>query len=355
MKKKLIAVAIATAFAAPAFADNSNIEFYGKVNLDVESVSNNKAVAPNDSAILMTNNASRLGLKGKEDLGDGLSAVYQYEFEVNPTNSTAGTATESKAPFTNTRNSRIGLEGAFGTIFMGTWDTPYKVAHNKVELFDNAGSFSAGKLIGITGNAKSYVTRQNADIQYWTPKMDGFQGLISYALGNKTAAAGATPATNKTRLSASGVYENDMFYGALAYENRPDQTTAGRTDTATRLVGAGKFGDAQVGLTYERLSTGTAATVQSAQNNWELSGKMKFGASTIGAFYAKNGNIGNTANSGAKMFSLRYGYNFSKRTELWAAYSSIKNDANATYSFYQGSANAGSTDSGFCLGLSHTF
>jgi len=366
MKKKLIAVAIATAFAAPAFADNSNVEVYGKINVDVESVKNDKAVAPS-SAVQMTNNASRFGVKGKEDLGDGLNAIWQYEVQVDATGSTG------KGLGDSTRNTRVGLEGGFGTIFFGNWDTPYKVAHNKVEIFDNAGSFSAGKLIGVTTalalanntqgatylTANSYVTRQSSDIQYWTPKLNGLQGFLSYTPGTKTAT------TNPTRLSVSGVYDDNGIYGALAYESRPDQNKAGVSESATRLVGAYAFDAAQIGLTYERITSAVSAATSASQNNWELSGKYKFGASTIGAFYANNGNLGSNANTGAKMYSLRYGYNFSKRTELWAAYSQLKNDANAAYGFYKGNAlvgaagtnpaNTGSTDSGFGLGLSHTF
>ncbi|MDD2684956.1 MAG: porin [Gallionella sp.] len=342
MQKKIIALAIAAAFSAPAFADDSNITIYGKLNLNIESVHNNLAAAPN-SVNRIVNNASRLGFKGSEDLGDGLSAIWQMEAQFNPSGTTA------TGPFDGTRNSNVGLKGDFGTVFLGNWDTPYKSIHNKVELFDNAGSFTAGKLIGVTGNAKSYVTRQASVVQYWTPNMSGFQGMLSFTPGTKTAT------TNPTRISLSGTYENDMFYTALGYESRPDQTTAGENDNATRLVGMAKLGAGQIGLTYEHMSTGTASGISAGQNNLEISGKYKIGSSTIGALYAKNGNLGAVAASGAKMFSLRYGYNLSKRTELWAAYSTIKNDTAAKYGFFQGTAVAGSTDSGFGMGLSHSF
>ncbi len=348
MKKKLIAVAIATAFAAPAFADNSNVEVYGKINVNGESFNTNSTAVAAASKTQFTNNASRFGVKGKEDLGDGLNAIWQLETQIDPTGNGGAT------PFNGTRNSQIGLKGDFGTVFMGNWDTPYKVAHNKVELFDNAGSFSAGKLIGIGAKSatatNSYVTRQANVLQYWTPSVNGLSGQV--ALSRVTAATNTTV----SQYSMSGTYSADGIYAALAHENRPDQTVIGQKDKATRLVGAYEFGDALVGLTYEKLTTAISTAATGSQSNWELTGKYKFGASTLGAFYAQNGNFNGVANTGAKMVSLRYGYNFSKRTELWAAYTNLKNDsATRAYKSVLTPGSLGSTESGFGLGMSHTF
>jgi len=345
MKKKLIAVAIATAFAAPAFADNSNVEVYGKINVNGESFNTNSTAVAAASKTQFTNNASRFGVKGKEDLGDGLNAIWQLEAQFDPTGNGG-----ASGPFNGTRNSQIGLKGDFGTVFMGNWDTPYKVAHNKVELFDNAGSFSSGKLVGVNAGGKTYVTRQSNVLQYWTPSVNGLSGQV--ALSRVTSAK----TTTVTQYSVAGNYNADGIYAALAYENRPDQTFIGKADTATRLVGAYEFGAALLGLTFERLTTATAATTTGSQSNWELTGKYKFGASTLGAFYAQNGDFNGVANTGAKMVSLRYGYNFSKRTELWAAYTNLKNDsATKTYKAVLTPGSLGATESGFGLGLSHTF
>ncbi len=343
MQKKLIALAVAAAFSAPAFADNSNVTVYGKINMDFESINNNKSNPSSVSRV--ASNASRFGLKGKEDLGDSLSAIWQLEVQVDA-NGAAGNGLGN-----GTRNSQLGLKGDFGTVFFGTWDTPYKTTHNKVELFDNAGAFTSTHLVGhgTASGVTNYVTRQASDIQYWTPNLSGFQGKVSFASDTTQTATTA----KKNRLSMSGEYENDMFYAALGYENRPAQTQTTVTDTATRLVGAYKIDGSQIGLTYERLSIGTAANTASTQNNWELSGNYKFGNSNLGAFYAQNGKIGAIANTGAKMTTLRYGYNFSKRTEMYAALTSLKNDVAASYSIYGGTA--GSTQNGMGLGMIHSF
>lgn len=369
MQKKLIALAVAAAFSAPAFADNANITFYGKAILDIESVKNDKIVAPatnKSSALRILNNASRFGLKGNEDIGDDLKAIYQYEVEMDA----SGNAGNGLG---KTRNSGVGLDGGFGKVIVGIWDSPFKVAHNAVELFDNTTSFSATNLIGHAGGAgltgvaaaggvaagnvpgdSNYNTRQKNMIQYWTPKFfGGLQGAISYSPD-----AAPTTTTNKSVLSMSATYDQDAIYASLGYENRADEVTAGTTDKALRLVGKYNFGVAWVGATVERITTNPSATVSYTQTNAELVGQYKFGVSTIALSYAKAGST-NLTNTGAKQVSLRYGYNFSKRTELFAAYTSLQNDTAGNYVLGNilGAAaqQTGSTQTVFGAGLIHSF
>ena len=341
----------------------SDITVYGRINMDFESVKNDKVtVATTAKGVSrVQSNSSRFGIKGSETLNGGLAAIWQLEIQVDPANG-GGT------PFNGTRNSNVGLKGGFGTVFVGTWDTPYKLAHNKLELFDNATIFSATNLVGRSGainaantavTAVNYNTRQASVLQYWSPNMGGFQGMIAFSPDSAE-----TTTQNRTKLSLSGTYENDMLYGALAYESRPDQTTASMDDDATRLVGAYKFGGGFIGLMYESLSVGTAVATTESQKNWELVGNYKFGNSNIGAFYAKNGTLGARANTGADMRTLRYGYNFSKRTELYGAYTRLSNDASANYSTLVntagtigavGPATTGANQSGLGVGLIHNF
>ena len=341
---------------------SSDITVYGRVNVDFESVRSDKVslAGTAKNANRVQSNSSRFGVKGSEKLDGDLSAIWQLEIQVDPANG-GGT------PFNGTRNSHVGLKGDFGTAFVGTWDTPYKLAHNKLELFDNATIFSATNMIGRSGannagntavTAVNYNTRQSSVLQYWTPNMSGFQGMIAYSPDS-----GQTTTQNKTKLSLSGTYENDLLYAALAYENRPDQTTASVDDHAARLVGAYKFGNGLIGMAYEHLSVGTAVATSESQSNWELAGNYKLGKNNLGAFYVKNGNLGARANTGADMYTLRYGYNFSKRTELYGAYTRLSNDASANYSTLTATAigtvgaasTNGSTQTGLGVGIIHSF
>lgn len=393
MQKKIIALAIAAAISAPAFADTSNVTVYGVLNADVERVKNSipSLAAGNSTATSLNrvnSNASRFGIKGEEDLGDGLKAIFQIESRVNLVGNelTSGTNAGTAGVLNGIRNSNVGLKGSFGTAFVGVWDTPFKTAHNAVEMFDNTTIATATALMGTTtvttvangGAAYSpvaYTLRQNSSVQYWTPVMSGFQGKLAYstangdtyALGAASGVALQTAANKPSLTSLSVAYDVDQFYAAYAYDQHTNFRTqlvsgAGLKDTGHRLVGAYKFAPgAQVGLAYDRLTVAstTAGVADSKRNAWELSGKYAFGASNVGAFYTKAGSMGNTTATGAKQVSLRYGYNFSKRTEAYALYTSIKNEANAAYGIADVANGvvplAGSKISGFGLGVAHSF
>ncbi|MDO8206707.1 MAG: porin [Gallionella sp.] len=392
MQKKIIALAIAAAFSAPAFADTSNVTVYGVLNADVEQVKNSiPSVAAGNSTATSLNrvnsNASRFGIKGSEDLGDGLKAIFQIESRVNLVGNelTSGTNAGTAGVFNGIRNSNVGLKGNFGTVFVGVWDTPFKTAHNAVEMFDNTTIATATALMGVTTataaasgtaySAVAYTLRQNSSVQYWTPVMSGFQGKLAYstangdtyALGAASGVALQTAANKPSLTSLSVAYDVDQFYAAYAYDQHSNFRTqlvsgAGLKDTGHRLVGAYKFAPgAQVGLAYDRLTVAstTAGIAASTRAAWELSGKYAFGANNVGAFYTKAGSMGNTNATGAKQVSLRYGYNFSKRTEAYALYTSIKNDTNAAYGIADVANGvvplAGSKISGFGLGVAHSF
>jgi predicted porin len=377
MKKKLIAVAIATAFAAPAFADNSNVTFYGKAFIDMENVRssnvNTVATPVSNSITRVSSNASRLGLKGNEELGDDLKAIYQYEVEVD----LSGNAGNG---WGKTRNSMLGLEGGFGTAFLGLYDTPYKVAHNKIELFDNTTFGSAINLLGRTNTIASgaaagatssynFNDRRKNSLQYWSPKMEGFQLKLAYSPDvSSTATIGAVQGTKQDMLNLSATYENGMFYAAYAYANYNDLNAASATKAVAndkmngnRLVGAVTFGDAMVGATYERLnSSSVTAANNGTRTAWELVGTYKIGSSNLGLSYVNAGNFGSPTNAnGAKQVSLRYGYKFSKRTELYGMYTSLNNDTNGVYNLSGGTpianSQAGAKLDGFGLGLIHSF
>ena len=75
MNKKLLAAAVGVALAAPAFAQSSNVTLYGRINTVVESA----RIGSFGSEVAMKNHSSRLGVRGVEDLGGGLKAVFGIE------------------------------------------------------------------------------------------------------------------------------------------------------------------------------------------------------------------------------------------------------------------------------------
>lgn len=352
MKRKVIITTLVGIFCTPVSAlaaSNAmgDIEVYGRLDANLESVKNDRAAGATTLNRLMTN-ASRLGVRGSKGVGGDLNVIYQLEagFDLN------GSANNGLA---TTRNSHVGLNGGFGTVFLGNWDTPYFVSHDPVELFGNTTVATGVNLTGRVANAASVANFNNHQknvVQYWSPSVGGFQAKVAYAPDNNQ-----TLLQNQTVLSLSAIYENDMLYGAYGFESHRDGSFAGQTDQANRLVGAYKVVGALVSLTYERLSVGTAATSNASRNGIELAGKYKFGASTIGAVYSRAGDLAGLANSGASQYSLRYGYDLGSDTEAYGFYTSLTNKAAATYNFKDGAVAgaAGSKLSGFGIGIAHNF
>jgi predicted porin len=332
MKKTIVALAVAAAFTTPAFADNANVTVYGKALMTIDSKGSNATGAT--SQMRVNTNATRFGVKGSEDLGEGLKALYQFEVQLDADGNSAN-------GFGNgTRNSGAGIEGGFGKVMVGVWDTPFKVAHNKIELFDNTTSWTSTLVIGRS-QGKNYNTRQANMVQYWSPKlMDGFQVAAMFSPDEAATAATATlKATNKSIFSMSATYDVENIFVAAAYESRNDgtsattaNTTQGTADTALRLVGNYTLADFTVGALVESIKTNTSATANVTGSNVELVGQYKMGPNHFGVSYAKAGSTatGTNASNDVNQLSLKYAFNFSKRTELFAAYTSNKTNAGTT-------------------------
>jgi predicted porin len=97
---------------------------YGKINISYDMVKD----AENNWA----SNASRLGVKGSYELDTDLAVVYQLEQEVDYAHGRNNINT-----LFSMRNSFVGVKGNFGTVFFGINDTPFKLAQNKVDVFND--------------------------------------------------------------------------------------------------------------------------------------------------------------------------------------------------------------------------
>src|SRR5205814_4219924 len=100
---------------------------YGIVYATVESVeakSNGTANIVRRNRV--TDQASRLGVRGTEDLGGGLKAFFQLETSFKPD--------QNDSAFAG-RNSAVGLQGGWGSFLIGRWDTPFKIATGAVDPF----------------------------------------------------------------------------------------------------------------------------------------------------------------------------------------------------------------------------
>jgi predicted porin len=252
MNKKLITLAVAAAMTAPAAA-LAEATLYGKLNVSLDYANVKNVVLPtysflrdpNTGAVYrdpvtgapiyaqtrpgqdfdgwgMSGNgyipgegrASRVGVKGSEDLGGGLKAIYQVEFGVN-LNDTDGNLVDNADAITY-RNTFVGLAGNFGTVLLGRHDTPMKISTAKLDLF-------ADTMADYNGTVGFRDLRADNVVAYISPSFSGFQfagavipaggstgfGANNYNLNSNSIAEG---------YSLAAIYSNGPFYGSVAYE-----------------------------------------------------------------------------------------------------------------------------------------
>lgn len=389
MNKKLMALAVAAALApAAAMADSGNVTIYGTLNAGFESVDSGSSAAGVAGARRnrVTDNASFIGFKGTEDLGNGTSAVWQVESALN-------IETSGSSNTFSSRNSFVGLNGkAWGTAIIGRHDTPYKLATGKLDVFaDSIGDYNAimgapytGGKAGTIG-AGAFDLRPDNVVAYITPTFSGFHAAIAYVAGAETSTGATTDKGNA--YSMLGMYENGPFFASLAYERHNIGTAGsgttglagagvnGKEQHATKLGLGYNFGPGKVGLIYETtkdnfggaLAAGSSDNTM-GRNAYQLNGAYTFsGNNTVKLAYTKAGDAGSGAQkmdkSGAKMWAVGVDHGFSKRTTGSIAYARVDNDTNATYTFGHGNSNngqlapagAGADVSGWSVSLKHSF
>lgn len=386
--KKILAVAIASAFAAPAFAATSNVDVYGSINVSLDSVDTGAAGSSSYNR-MVTNNNSFLGFKGSEDLGGGLKAVWQIEANISIDGNSSQSATSTTAlagsgvgsgvtattttsfagsNIFGTRNTFIGLAGGFGTIVAGVHDTPYKMSTGALDIFvgtlgDYNGIFGSS---GSTANSSLFDLRTGNTIAYVSPKFSGFDVKAAYVMGLEGVETAGSNRSNA--YSLSGTYANGPLFATAAYEKHNDVGTVACNGGATCLgqgtadrdawkLGVGyKFGDLKLGAVYESMDS-TSSNIE--HKSWMLNAGYAIGAITLKASYSDAGDVGNVANTGAKMYALGADYDLSKRTKVQLTYAQINNDSAGAWGLGQGprvaAGAAGNDPDGFSLGMKHTF
>ena len=372
MKQKLLISAVLAAFAAPAMADESNVTVYGLFDLSYDVINtgtgaaaaNGVANQSGTSSGRVSSNTSKIGFKGNEDLGDGLKAVWQLEQTIYP--GASETAKAGKATL-GTRNTFLGLSSASaGTILMGRHDTPYKMSTRSLDVFGD-GIADNRNLMGV-GTA-SFDGRQDQVVAYVSPKLGDAFTLAAGYVNLSNPMPNLSTSAKSSALSVAGMYDANGIYAALAYESHDFTSAAPAVSTNERATraGLGYKGDAfSIGAVYESTKDNLGAAFADKNGHKAAYVGAKFKVSdndTIKLAYAKLGNRGNVANTGATQASLGFDHSFSKRTTIYALYTKL-NQNTATNIGLSGEASIGgattssgfgSAPSAFAVGLKHSF
>jgi predicted porin len=291
MKKSLIALALVAA-APVAFAATSNVDLYGQMRVSVDKADN--------SVLNLVDRNSRLGVKGSEDLGGGLTAIWQIETQMDITaNGQTG------GSFTKARNTFVGAKSAgFGTVLLGTHDTPYKLGTGSLDVFaDTAADYN--NVIVETGS--DY--RSGEVLAYISPTWSGLHFAVA-----------TVPSQNKPNgaVSATAVYVNGPLFASYSYQDL-NTTDASANDEHAKLGLGYTFGDVKVGLVYE--DNGAASNSKGILGNVAYA----MGPITLKAAYGQRDH----ATTDGKQVAVGATYALSKRTNVELIYNK-QNAVNVT-------------------------
>lgn len=364
MQKKIIVFAIAAALSAPALADTGNVTIYGVANLSADYISTGDAAAAGGakgvSKLVVSSNSSRIGLKGTEDLGGGLSALWQVETLIN---------FDENAAAVGSRNTFAGLKSeTMGTVLLGRHDTPYFMASRRLDPFADMMADSRSMTGGVTGVSASttFENRLANSLVYISPAISGFTGAFSRVNNTETRSAQGTASSNT--VSLAGMYSAGPIFGSLAHEIHSFKSAAGvdTKESATKL-GFGYTQDAfSVGAIYETTSDdlGVAKADLYGHSTIYVSGKYNLASGSVKAAITQAGKLGNAANTDAQQLSLGYDHNLSKRTIAYVLYTTISNGDSARYGFSGATSGGGQTNttsgvgadpSALSVGVRHMF
>lgn len=334
MQKKLIALALASAFAAPAFAATSNVDIYGKLHVSA-SVFDDQTSGTKDSQI--SSNASRIGFKGSEDLGGGLAAIWQIE---------SGITMDETGGSWASRNTFLGLQSnTMGSVLIGNYDTPLKNIGRKVDLFGDTIADSRNV------NAVNADSREKNSVTYLSPNFNGFAFEGQYA-NARTPVSTAGDATDNSMWSLNGTYTNGPLLLGLAYADGDALKTV-NVDNNWRAVAGYSFGNFKVVGQYDKQK---AETGFNDFDSWMLGAGYTMGNVVLKANYIK-GDIDNTSND-PKQWTIGADYNLSKRTTVYALYAdgeyiTLGSGVGGSDQIGPGSANG--DIKAFSVGMIHTF
>lgn len=358
----------------------------------------------------MTRNQSTvtgIGLRGTEDLGDGLRAFFQLEsgFQVG-TGALTGPAGTSR--FWN-RNSAVGLRGGFGSVMFGIWDTPIAWSHlgftsgvrnpyagDSSAIFLTPGfNVPHSTTLDTRGNNPADATfnrRQGNSVQYWSPNWSGFSARLFYSHheGGRVAANGQAIHPTvlgigteyaKGPLTLRYVYQQHEDYFGLAWLGpntaaNPD-SAGSRANDATdqthrvivRYVLTPQW-TLQGALDHQRFEVGGVAAGRVdrySRSAWSAqvvhrqglhTGWFNLGRADDGNCGVAGGGACSTSGLGASMWSAGYRYDLSRRTDLYASIAQVRNRANGQYGVFArsvaGIAPGSKTDS-LTVGIEHSF
>lgn len=350
MKKSLAAATVLSVFCEMASAQ-SGVTVYGLLDTGVEYLNH----AGEGGVVRMSSgamNSSRIGFRGKEDLGGGLQAIFQLE---NGFRLDSGAFDDASQLFN--RQSVVGLEGRFGRVVAGR---SFSTTYDFLLPFDPmaySAHYSWVTSAGATGDRKDGMPTAISNLIKYRGDSGGFRFGAMAGLGESAGSAadsaryGVGLGYGIGPLSLAATY--DRVNGRAAMTGAPYDRTA-----TVHLAGSYAASDAlkfMLGYRHYKKTPASGAADLRSDFIWG-GGSYKLAAAwtLIGAFYYQNQkNLARDADP--VMYALRLKYALSGRTDLYVsgAYAKAKNGLPVGLS--RESIGSGDSQAGVTLGMQHRF
>ena len=354
MNKSVLSLAILASLAIGGAAQaQSNVAVYGLIDAGVESL--NHANVNQNSVVKVVSggkNTSRWGIRGTEDMGGGLKAVFGLEGGILLDTGNADGALFKRQAF-------VGIDGSFGRVVIGR---SFTTTYDFVILFDPLGyapNYSWATSANATGPSKYGMTTAFDNLV----KYSGSTGDVKYGA---TIGLGEQAGSNadSRKYAVAGSWTQGGLGVMAAYEQINGNTlplTFKRDETtAFHVAGDYKTGDLRftAGMRGYKLVAGKAATADvRADTYWGgVSYLVKPAITLTGAVYHVNvKNVVGGQDADPTMYVARVLYALSKRTDLYTTLGYAKAKNGKLVSLSRDDAGFASTQTGVTAGIQHRF
>jgi predicted porin len=307
---------------------------------------------------------SRIGFRGTEDLGSGMSAKFVLE-----SGALLDTGMNNPVGLFLDRQAYVGLYGDYGGVALGRQYTPH---------FITLTVFADPFHTGMAGNARNLMaspaTRMSNTLTYTSPNIGGFSGEFAYGFGEVAGDFGAGRIFGTALTYVNGplnlrlAYHNQNTTISAAPATAPTPAIAARDTDATNILAAANYNfgaftgylaygkNSGIGSSPVAIIVAPSAPVPAASTDSRdalIGVSVPYGIHTFIASYVRKDDR-TAANQDADQIAVGYQYAFSKRTDLYTSYARINNKNGAVYAVGSG-ATLGNGSRALNAGVRHTF
>lgn len=306
MKKALIALSVAAGMIASAQAENTTT-LYGSLGFEVQAKKeNNQSLAGvKDNKWNLDTTTAKFGIKGTEDLSNGLQAFFKFEFNAN------------NKGIDDTRYAYVGLTGNFGMVTFGKQDSLYKLVTNKNDIFQN--TYWNNHVTNYQAAAGG--SRLAKAISYVSPNFNGFQFGIAGVLDGDHNVVSFSDSKNFAAYQVGAWYKQNGFYAGVAYSSLDAATLVDLHKSVDVVGGAVGYSNDQfqvhLGVQHKSGNDLVAETERVAYSDgikYNLAGEYYSGPNTFRAGFGVADLREAKFDDNVYTYALGYQYNFSKRT-----------------------------------------